>query len=453
MSRRYGRGSRQRKRFQRTQRHGLRRTLGRQVRQALGQESPAALDPQVRPTLQLALDRDEVVAWLQESLDLFAIAIGRRVAVGLVQDEVAQLCGPRHQWGRPERKATRYGRQPGYVCVGGQKVGVQRPRVRSTHGQGEVRLQRYEQLQQPDALPQAFLKRMVRGVSTRDYEGVIDLAREGFGVKKSSVSRGFVRASAQRLQAWLRRSLAGGRFVALFLDGVDYAEETLVVALGVTKEGRKLVLGLRQGATENALVVTALLEELVERGLEVTQPTLFVLDGAKALLAGVKRVFGKNAVIQRCQVHKRRNVKAHLAEPHHAELDRRLSAAYGASDFTKARAVLEATVRWLDRISPDAAASLEEGLEETLTVVRLGLPELLRRTLASTNVVESALSVTRTVTARVTRWREGDMRQRWCSAGLQRAEEKFRRVKGYRQIPHLVAALDASQLDAQPRAG
>jgi transposase-like protein len=250
----------------------------------------------------------------------------------------------------------------------------------------------------------------------------------------------------------MQRRLAGTRFLAVFIDGVEYACETLVVALGVTTEGHKSVLGLREGASENALVVTALLEELVGRGLAASQPTLFVLDGAKALVAAVKRVFGKQAVIQRCQVHKRRNVKAHLAQSHHAELDRRLTAAYGASDYTKARAVLGATVRWLAKISPDAASSLEEGLEETLTVVRLGVPALLRGTLSSTNVIESALSVSETVTARVKRWRDGDMRRRWCSAGLRRAQEKFHRVNGYRQLPHLTAALDAVQLDCKAQA-
>lgn len=436
MSRRYGKGTRQRKQRQREERRAVRRDVREGVRQ----------------TLQLSLDREEIVALLQQSLDLFAIEVGRRVAVGMLEDEVEQLCGPRHEWAQTQRRATRHGRQGGYVCVGGQKLAIERPRVRSTQAKGEVTLERYAQLQQPDALPQAFLQRMVRGVSTRDYAGVIDLARAGFGVKRSSVSRGFVRASSQGLQAWTQRSLKGRRFLALFLDGVEYAGETMVVALGVTPEGQKIVLGLRQGATENAIVVTALLEELAERGLEVSQPTLFVLDGAKALVAGVKRVFGKNAVIQRCQVHKRRNVKAHLAKSHHAELDRRLSSAYGASDFTKARAVLEATVRWLQKISPDAASSLEEGLEETLTVVRLGVPALLRRTLASTNVIESALSVTQTVTDRVKRWRDGDMRRRWCSAGLERAEAKFHRVDGYRQLPHLAAALDAHQLDSQAQA-
>jgi len=262
-----------------------------------------------------------------------------------------------------------------------------------------------------------------------------------------------VRASAASLAAWASRSLAGTRYVAVFIDGVEYAGETLVVALGLTTDGHKQVLGIRQGATENAVVVTSLLEELQERGLDTSRPTLFVLDGAKALVAGVKRVFGRQALIQRCQIHKRRNVKAHLAQRHHAELNRRLSEAYSQTSYAQAKGLLADTVGWLKRLSPDAAASLTEGLEETLTVARLGLPDLLRRTLSNTNVIESALSVTRTVTARVKRWRDGDMRRRWCSAGLVRAETKFRRVKGYRQMPHLIAALDQHQLDPQTKAG
>jgi putative transposase len=416
-------------------------------------KADAALGEPVGPLLQLCLDREELLELLQQSLDQFAIEIGRRVALGLLEDEVQERCGPRHQWGQADREATRHGRQTGYVCVGGQKITIERPRVRSSDGSGEVTLARYAQLQRPEALPQAFLRRMVRGVSTRNYESVIDLANEGFGVKKSSVSRGFVQASAHSLKAWSSRSLAGTRYAAIFLDGVDYAGDTVLVAVGVTDKGYKHVLGLRHGGTENAQVVTSLLEELIERGLDSSGPTLFVLDGAKALVAGVKRLFGQQAVIQRCQIHKRRNVQAHLPERHHAELNRRLTEAYAQTSFSKARAGLENTVRWLHRIRPDAAASLEEGLAETLTVIHLGVPKTLRRTLASTNVIESALSMTRSVTARVKRWRDGDMRRRWCSAGLMRAEEKFNRVKGHRQIPQLLAALDATQLDNKQEAG
>jgi transposase-like protein len=326
--------------------------------------------------------------------------------------------------------------------LAGQKLPIDRPRVRSSDGQGEVKLETYDLLKREEAMPEACLRRMVRGVSTRDYEDVIDLATQGFGVKRSSVSRGFVKATAQEIQALAERRFDGMRFVAVFIDGQEYASETMVVALGVTEQGEKRILGLRQGATENAEVVASLLEDLRERGLDTSVATLFVLDGAKALHAAVKRVFGKRAVIQRCQVHKARNVKAHLAEKHHDQLATQLAAAYSETSYERALESLQTTAAWLGRLSPAAAASLREGMEETLTVVKLGVPELLRRTLATTNPVESALSVTVKVTGRVKRWRDGDMRLRWCTAGLLRAEERFRRVKGHKQLPLLVAVLE-----------
>ncbi len=258
---------------------------------------------------------------------------------------------------------------------------------------------------------------MVRGVSTRDYEQVSDLVHDGFGVAKSSVSRGFVRASAAQVKALAERRFDGQRFAVVMIDGVEYAGETMIVAIGISADGAKGILGLRQGATENAAVCMELLDDLQQRGLDTTRPTLLVLDGSKALHAAARRLWGQNAVIQRCQVHKKRNVKAHVPEKHLPELDQRLGAAYGETDYEAAKTSLEETARWLTRINPDAAASLREGLEETLTVVRLGVPATLRRTLATTNPIESALSVTRRVTARVTRWRDGDMRKHGVQLG------------------------------------
>jgi putative transposase len=391
--------------------------------------------------IQLPLDREELLGLMQDSLEALAVELGLLVASAILEDEVTRLCGRRYER-QPGRSHTRYGRQPGVVRLAGQKLPIERPRVRAAAGGGEVRLETYAQLQSPDAMPRAALRRMVRGVSTREYEHVIDMARDGFGVARSSVSRNFVRASAADVKALAERRFDGERFAVVMIDGVEYAGETMVVALGITEDGTKRVLGLRQGATENAAVCTALLEDLRERGLETGRPTLFVLDGAKALHAAVTRVWGKNAVIQRCQVHKRRNLKAHVPEKHWPELERRLSEAYHETHYATAKASLEGTARWLDRLNADAAASLREGLEETLTVVRLGMPGSLRRTLATTNPIESALSVTRRVTARVTRWRDGDMRRRWCVAGLLRAEEKFRRVKGHRAMPALLKALE-----------
>jgi len=391
--------------------------------------------------IQLPLDRDELLGLMQDSLESLAIELGLLVASSLLEDEVTRLCGRRYER-QPDRIHTRYGDQRGTATLAGQKIVLERPRVRRTDGAGEVPLETYARLQAPDAMPQAVLRRMVRGVSTREYEQVIDLAREGFGVQKSSVSRDFVRASAAQVRALAERRFDGEHFPAIMIDGVEYAGETLIVALGITADGAKRVLGMRHGATENAAVCVALLEDLQARGLNTSRPVLLVLDGAKALHAAAKRVWGQDAVIRRCQIHKKRNVKAHVPEKHHAESDRRLSEAYQETSHETAKTSLEATARWLERINPDAAASLREGLEETLTVVRLGLAGALRRTLATTNPIESALSVTRRVTARVTRWRDGDMRRRWCVAGLLRAESKFRRIKGHRSLPLLIKALE-----------
>ena len=391
--------------------------------------------------LQLVLDRQEMLRMIQDSLTSFATEIGLKVATGLLEDEVNRRCGLRYER-VAERTVTRYGHQRGVAVIAGQKLPIPRPRMRYTRQCGEADLETYARLQSPDAMPQAVLKRLVRGVSCRDYEGVVDLAREGFGVNKSSVSRSFVVASAAEVRQLSERRFDDVRFPVIYIDGVRYAGETMVVVLGVLENGAKRVLGVRQGATENATVCTALLEELCARGLDTSQPTLLVLDGSKALHAAVKRVWGRNALIQRCQAHKKRNVREHLPQKHWPELSRQLSAAYYGTDYDEALKQLKTIARWLDRLNPDAAASLREGMEETLTVIRLGVPELLRQTLATTNPIESAFSVVQNVTARVKRWREGDMRQRWCTAGLLRAESKFHRVKGYRHMPQLLKALD-----------
>ena len=391
--------------------------------------------------IKLVLDPAEAVAMLQDSLTDFATEMGLKVARLLLDDEVNQRCGFWYER-VPERQVTRYGRQRGMVVIAGQKLPVERPRMRYTQRCGEAELENYACLQSPEAMPQSVLRRLVRGVSCRDYEDVVDMAREGFGVKKSSVSRSFVKASAKVVRELAERRFDGIRFPVIYIDGTPYAGETMIAAMGITEDGTKRLLGVRQGATENAAVCTALLEDLCGRGLDTSSPTLLVLDGAKALRAAVKRVWGQNALIQRCQVHKQRNVREHLPQKHWEGLSRQLNAAYHETDYDQALKGLKTTARWLERLNPDAAASLREGMEETLTVVRLGVPELLRRTLATTNPIESAFSVAENVTRRVKCWREGDMRQRWCIAGLMRAESKFRRVKGHRHMAQLLKALD-----------
>lgn len=398
---------------------------------------------------------DQVERWLPESMAVgglqellrqavegFATEAGLRVAQCLLEDELLRRCGERYRRS-VEREATRFGSQPGVVILGGQKVPIIKPRARDLDDRGEVLLDTYQRLQSPEALPRSALAKMVRGVSCRDYEGVLDLARDAIGVKKSSVSRGFVKASADELEKLRARPLQELRLVALFLDGLDFAGEMLIVGVGLDEQGHKHLLGLRQGGSENAEVCTSLLAELRERGLDTQRPILAVLDGSKALAAAVQQVWGERAVIQRCQVHKKRNVKAHLAAEDHAELDRRLNLAYHGDDYAAALQQLHDTATWLNRLNPDAASSLREGLEQTLTVVKLGLSETLRKTLATTNPIESALDTARTVTRRVKRWRDGSMKLRWCAAGLLKVEKKFRRIKGYRDIPKLITALDA----------
>jgi transposase-like protein len=388
------------------------------------------------------LDHDETIGLLKEGLHNLAVEVGRLVAAGLLEDEVEQLCGGRYEHSREKCVARRHGGQRGWAMVAGQKVPLERPRVRHTDGRGEAQLAVYRLLQNPDNLREGTLRRIVHGVSARNYEQVVERTRRGFGVKRSSVSRHYVRVMADRIREFCERRWDGVRFVAIIIDGKSFAREMMVAALGVTVAGEKRVLGLRQGATENAQVCKELLESLRERGVATDVPTLFVLDGAKALRVAVASVWGDNALVQRCQIHKKRNVKEHLAEQHWPELSRRLAEAYTETVYERALVLLKKTAAWLAGINPDAAASLREGMEETLTVVRLGVHADLRKTLDNTNVMESAFSVVEQVTGRVKRWRPGDMRWRWCVAGLLHAEQHFRRVDGYRHIPALLTTLD-----------
>lgn len=390
--------------------------------------------------VQLTLDPAVTIRAMQQSVHNFGTEIGRLIAIELLTNEVRELCGERHE--RIEgREASRHGRQQGVITIAGQKLTIERPRARSKSG-GEVPLSTYASLQREDAMPEAVLRRMVRGVSCRDYEGVVDLGARAVGVKRSSVSRAFVKASAREVQALAERRFDGVRFPAIFIDGVDFDGEMMIVVLGVESDGSKRVLGVRQGATENAVVVRSLIEEMRERGLCCDQPTLFVLDGSKALRKAVVDVWGQNAVIQRCQVHKKRNVLAHVPDRHRDEVCRRLTEAYTQTDVQAALRSLKTTVRWLRNINPDAASSLEEGLEETITVIRLGIDPQLAVHLRSTNPIESAFDRVRRLGTRVKRWRGGDMKRRWCATGLLEAEKKFRRLKGHAHMPQFIRALD-----------
>lgn len=392
----------------------------------------------LKEAIQLMLDPVELIRQLQESVHTIGVEIGRLVASKLLEDEVQQICGERYERGA-DRQASRHGRQRGWISISGQKVPIERPRARAGE---ELLLDRYALMQRKEAMPEAALRRMVRGVSTRDYAGVIDAARESFGIGRSSVSRAFIEGSRREVEELMTNRFDGVRFPVIFIDGVEYADTTMVVALGLTDDGQKRILGFREGASENAEVCKSLIDDLCERGLCREEASLLVLDGSKALRKAVLAAWGRYAIIQRCQLHKKRNIQAHVLDRHWDEIRRRLNDAYNETDYSRALKILKNTVALLDRISPDASASLREGMEETLTLIRLGVPRELLVHLGSTNIIESALSTSRKVARNVKRWRSGDMRRRWCAAGLLVAQSKFRRVKGHKQMKRLVEILD-----------
>jgi transposase-like protein len=391
---------------------------------------------------QMPISPDERMALIRDGLTSLSFELGLIVAQELIRSEVTDLCGPSYQR-LPGRAVQRWGNQAGTVVLAGQKVPIQKPRARHVGG-GEVMLETYRKLQSTNAMPESVMRKMMRGVSCRDYEGCLEPIAKGFGVKRASVSRGFVKESAKAMQNLAERRFEGQEFVAVFIDGVPYGGEMLVVALGVKagkNAGEKVILGLRQGATENAQVCTDLLTDLRDRGMKFEIPMLFVLDGSKALAAAVKRLCGSKVQIQRCQQHKIRNVLSYLAKKHHKDIRGRMADAYACRDWREGQRRLNTLAEWLMRINKDAAGSLREGLDETLTVARLKLPTLLTKSLVTTNPIESAFSSAARVTLRVKRWRGGDMRQRWATVGLLRAESSFKRLKGYREIQILQEAL------------
>lgn len=346
----------------------------------------------------------------------------------------------------PDRTAYRWGSDVGSVCYDGQKILMEHPRLRGKDNK-EIPLSTYRALQSEKGMSEAVAKRMVLGLSSRNYEEAIGKFLKGYGIKKSSVSRHFVKATAEQMREFMERDLSSLNLCAIFIDGIEFKGHLLVVALGLDKDGRKHIMGLREGATENKEVCIGLLEDMARRGLSVSKDYLFVLDGSKALRSAVTHMFGSTVAVQRCQQHKRRNVREYLPPEHQEAIDARIRAAYGMLDYEQAKHSLELTVKYLERLNPSAAASLREGLEETLTVHRLGITGLLRKTLCTTNPIESCFSMTRAITGRVKWWRNGEMVHRWAVAALLRAEMKFRRIKGYREIPKLMGALGQKSVD------
>ena len=346
------------------------------------------------PAVQMILPMAEMVGWLRQGVGELVRQAGLQLMSLLMEEEVRQLAGERSQR-QTERNANRWGKERGYCVVMGQKVPLERPRVRSTDDQ-EVRLGSYEMFHRGEPLTETVWEKLMLGLSTRKYGRAVREFTEAYGLEKSAVSEHFIEASRAKLKELLERRLDKLRFCALLIDATPFEGQQMIVALGIGYNGRKTILGLRQGATENASVVGELLADLIERGLDFSEPRLYVLDGGKALHTAVKKYAGESAPIQRCQVHKRRNVLDHLTDEQKPAVARKLNAAYALEDYTAAKQALEGLHHELMHLNPSAARSLNEGLEETLTVHRLHVPQQLRLTLASTNVIESAFSIVET---------------------------------------------------------
>jgi putative transposase len=398
--------------------------------------------PELSEELRLAFG--EIAGAAREGLLAMSVAVGFRVMAEMMEEELTATVGPKHAK-LTGRKASRHGTAPGSVVLGGRRVAVSRPRARTTEGT-EVELGTYASFADDDLLAGVVMERMLAGLATRRHRAAnepvgAEVEASARSTSHSSVSRRFVAQTAKALDELMSRDLSTLEVAALMVDGVNFAEHCCVVALAICTDGTKVPVGLWLGDTENKTVVTHLLADLVDRGLSADGGLLVVIDGAKALDRAVRKVFGDHALIQRCTLHKRRNVADHLPERERGWVDGRLARAFNQADADTGLRQAKDLARQLETRWPDAAASLREGIEDMFTVRRLGIGDRLAKTLMSTNPIESMISVGRTTTRNVKRWRDGTMVKRWAAAGMLNAERGFRRVKGCKDMPHLVAAL------------
>ncbi len=395
---------------------------------------------------QVVVSMAEIAESAKEGLLALAVGTGLQVMAAMFAEDAERLCGPQSQH-NPGRAGYRHGSEAGSVTLGGRRVPVTRPRVRAADGSGELHLPAYDLFSSTEVLSRLAMEKMLAGLSSRRYTAGLEPAGQviedrAAATSKSAVSRRFVAATETALGELMSKRLDDLDLVAFMVDGVHFGEHTCVVALGIGIDGTKHPLAVEEGSTENTTLVTGLITGLRERGLDVTKPILAVLDGAKALSRAVKDVFDK-PLIHRCQQHKIRNVRDRLPEKMRTVVERRMRQAYHAESALKAEAELQALAAELDKTHPGAAASLREGMAETLTILRLGVPPTLARTLRSTNPIESMIEICREHSKNVKRWRDGTMALRWCAAGMLEADHQFRRVNGHLHLPKLRTALEA----------
>ena len=412
------------------------------VNVAQAEEAARLADLPLEATVALA----EVAGTIKDGLLAFASATGLVVMRQMMEAELAEAIGPKHaKIGADERVGNWHGTTTGSVVLGGRQVRTERPRGRMSEG-AEIELDTWKVFNSADLLNSLVVERMLAGVATRRHGDVAEpvgaeLEGRTKSMSKSAVSRRFVAATKVAMAELLSRSLADLDVAVLMIDGLDVASQCVVVALVITADGTKVPVGLWLGDTENKTVVTALLADLVARGLSVEGGVLCVIDGAKALAAGIKKVFGDDAVVQRCTLHKRRNVAGHLPKEVAGPIDKRLALIFAQPHAAKGLDAARRLANELEADHPDAAASLREGLDDMFSVARLGIGSTLAKTLTTTNCIESMISIARRTTARVTRWKDGSMKKRWIAAGMLEAERSFRRVRGHKDMAKLVAAL------------
>jgi transposase-like protein len=388
----------------------------------------------------------ELVGAAREGLLALSVGVGLGVVHELMELEVDEVVGPKGEH-NPDRAAVRHGHEDGSMTLGGRRVQVRRPRMRTADAERELPVESYEYFADRDPLTRAVMDRMLAGVSTRKFEQVgepvgASVEQAAASTSKTSVSELFVERTRTALGELMGRRLDDVRLAVMMLDGLEVADRTHVVALGITTEGVKIPLGLWEGSTENATLARTLLADLVDRGLDPEQAILFVIDGGKALRRAIKDVFGEHALVHRCHRHKERNVCDLLPERDRDQVRARMRAAWSLTDAELAEQRLELLAAELDRTWPDAAGSLREGLQDTLTLMRLGITGSLAKTLCSTNPCESMIEIVRYTQRNVKRWQDGDMRKRWTAAGMLVAEQQFRRIIGYRDLAKLVIAIE-----------
>ncbi len=389
----------------------------------------------------LIATRKDLQALYEREINEFTNGIALLAMKAIIDTEIEGLCGEPYARS-PKHKCYRHGKQKtGYVIINGQKHKLEKPRAVTKKGKKEMELTTYRKFQQTQVLETSVMAKMLHGVSTRDYRAAAEAVQDAYGIEKSSVSRHYVRASANALKKFNERAI-DRYFPVIFIDGYEIGGDIMVVALGFDENGVKRVLSMRQGGTENEGVIKSMFDDMENRGLQNGRPILFVIDGSKAIHAAITKRFDKY-FIQRCREHKKRNILDHAPKVMKDEVERRIDAAYAEQDYDKACSLMNSLSQWAEKINPDMAGSVREGLEETLTVIRLGVSPLLYKSVYSTNLIESLNSTFERFTHRVKKWSGGDMKKRWLASAILKAEERMNRVRGFLGIAKLVKNMES----------